>query len=71
MDSYENLANAIVIQAAKDYRLALKRLRHHPYDRDAALMKSECESFFHSGWFGALTSIDPGILIHRLQSEVK
>ena len=71
MDPYENLANAIVIQAAKDYRLALKRLRHHPYDRDAAITKSECESFFHSGWFGALTSIDPEILIHRLQSEVK
>ena len=29
-DNYENLANAIVLQAVKDYRLALRFLKRHP-----------------------------------------
>ena len=31
---YENLANAIVIQAVKDYRQALRFLKHHPHTPD-------------------------------------
>ena len=29
-DVYERLANAIILQAVKDYRLALKKLNKHP-----------------------------------------
>ena len=50
MDSYEKLANAIVLQAVKDYRTALKRVARHPKDRDGLATKSECERFFRSGW---------------------
>ena len=31
---YENLANAIVVQAVKDYREALHFLKHHPHTPD-------------------------------------
>ena len=71
MDPYENLANAIILQAAKDYRAALKRTHHHPHDRDAAIKRAECERFFRSGWFGMLTSLDAEELIRRLQMEVQ
>lgn len=71
MDSYEKLANAIVLQAAKDYRTALKRVARHPKDRDGLAAKNKCERFFRSGWFGILTGIDPEMLMRKLQMEVQ
>lgn len=71
MDSYEKLANAIVLQAAKNYRTALKRVARHPKDRDGLAAKNECERFFRSGWFGILTGIDPEMLMRKLQMEVQ
>ena len=71
LDSYEELANAIVMQAVKDYRTALKRVARHPKDRDGLAAKTECERFFRSGWFGVLTGIDPEMLVRKLQKEVQ
>ena len=71
MDSYERLANAIVLQAAKDYRTALKRVARRPKDRDGLATKNECERFFRSGWFGILTGLDPEMLMRKLQMEVQ
>lgn len=71
MDSFEKLANAIVLQAVKDYRTALKRAARHPKDRDGLAVKNECERFFRSGWFGVLTGIDPEMLMRKLQMEVQ
>ena len=31
MEPYENLANAIIVQAVKDYRQALRFLKRHPH----------------------------------------
>jgi hypothetical protein len=55
---YENLANAIVLQAVKDYRL-------HDDEQELASI----ERFFRSGWFNTLTSIDPEMLIAKLKKE--
>ena len=33
MNGYQNLANAIIEQAVKDYREALRRLKRHPDSR--------------------------------------
>lgn len=71
MDSYERLANAIVLQAVKDYRTALKRVARHPKDRDGLAAKNECERFFRSSWFSVLTGIDPEMLMRKLQMEVQ
>ena len=60
MNPYENLANAIVLQAVKDYRLT---------DDEAEL--AEIERFFRSAWFGVLTSVDPDLLISKLRKEKK
>ena len=70
-DNYENLANAIVLQAVKDYRKALRTLSLHPHNRSAQYERRSIEQFFYSGWFGVLTSIDPEILITKLNAEVK
>jgi len=70
MNPYEELANAIVLQAVKEYREALGILRFSPKDKAASISKDEIERFFHSGWFGLLTNIDPEMLISRLCKEV-
>ena len=57
-DPYENLAQAIILQAVKDYRL---------HDDEKELASIEC--FFRSDWFGVLTSVDPEMLIARLRKE--
>lgn len=70
MDAYERLANAIILQAVKDYRDALKRLYRFPCDCGSKMTKSEVERFFRSDWFSTLTSLDPEVLIEKLTSEV-
>lgn len=63
MDGYKELANAIILQAVKDYRKALKH--------DERGRKREIEKFFRSEWFSILTSISGEMLIQKLRAEVK
>ena len=69
--NYENLANAIILQAVKDYRMALKSLKANPRNRTAMADKDEIERFFRSDWFSVLTSVDGEMLIRSLQMEVE
>jgi hypothetical protein len=68
--NYENLANAVILQAVKDYRVALKCLKENPRNRMAMADKDEIERFFRSQWFTVLTSVDGGMLIRSMQMEV-
>ena len=68
--NYENLANAIILQAVKDYRVALKCLKVNPRNKTALADKEEIERFFRSGWFSVLTSVDGEMLIRSLKMEV-
>ena len=58
MTPYEELANAIILQAVKDYRL---------HDEKQEIVS--IERFFRSEWFGVLTNINPEILIAKLRKE--
>ena len=69
-DPYQNLANAIVAQAAQDYLSALKRLKKNPRNRMAMDEAMQLEHFFHSGWYGVLTNVDPDYLIRKLREKV-
>ena len=69
-DVYERLSNAIVLQAVKDYRNALKRLKKHPQNEKALNTKREVERFFRSDWYASLTTVDPEMLILKLNEEV-
>ena len=71
MDQFEGLANAIIIQAAADYRLALKQLRQNPLFQPAIRMSYEIERFFRSDWFSILTRINGIELLARLKTEVE
>ena len=67
---YENLANAIILQAVKDYRMALKSLKANSRNRTAQADKAEIEQFFRSQWYSALTDVNGEMLIRSLQKEV-
>ena len=69
MDQFEGLANAIIIQAAADYRLALKQLRQNPGFQPAIIRQHEVERFFRSDWFSILTRVDGSELQTRLKTE--
>lgn len=67
---YENLANAIIVQAAKDYVKELKVLKKHPDYTAALARKKEIERFFHSEWFKQLTKLKGDYLISQLEMAV-
>ncbi len=69
IDPYEKLANAIIMQAVKDYRAAKKKLKKQPTNKDAELMVLDTEKFFRSDWFTALTNVDGRVLLRKLQEE--
>lgn len=70
IENYETLANAVILQAAEDYRKALHTLSLYPHDRAARGEKQSIIRFFRSGWFKILTNLDPEMLIERLNKEV-
>ena len=69
MNSYESLANSIVVQAVKEYRAARKTLSRHPASMKATATIKEVEEFFHSEWFSTLTDADPDLVLNQLRKE--
>ena len=61
--NYENLANAIVLQAVKDYRMGVKSLKANPRNRTAMADKEEIERFFRGGWCSVITRLQGDWLI--------
>ena len=57
---WERLANAVIWQAAEDYRTWESRTELEKLDR-----------FFHSRWFSALCGLDAETLLARLKEEKK
>lgn len=68
-EPYENLANAIVVLAAKDYRVALRKRKRHPGSHEAQYRVSKLEGFFRSEWYGILTDVDGEYLMERIRKE--
>ena len=66
---WEELANAVVMLAVKDYRLARWRIRRYPGAKKSQDRIRECERFFRSQWFRVLTEINGEELIKQLRSE--
>lgn len=68
-ENYQNLANAIIILAAKDYRSALRRLMKSPGNSLAEDEVKKLERFFRSGWYEMLTDVDGEYLMNRIRKE--
>lgn len=69
MSEYEILANAIIEQAAKDYRAAQKKLKKNPYNMAAQRTVREVEVFFLSKWFKVLTTANGPAILKLLKEE--
>ena len=70
LDSLTALANAIIVQAAKDYRRALRKQKKDPGNVSAKIPIEEAEQFFRSEWYRLLTTVDGETLIKQLREEV-
>lgn len=70
-DPYEALGNAIILQAVKDYRTALKKVKRNPQNRMALDEALSIEKFFRGSLFSAITSVAPEYLIGKLRDEIR
>lgn len=67
MNGYVELANAIIAQAAKDYRSAINQLSLSSNDRVALREKKSIERFFRSDFFSILTNLNGEVLLAKLK----
>ena len=66
---YEELGNAVVLQAVKDYRDAKVTLKRNHKNDAAKCMKAECERFFKSEYFAVFSAIGGKSLLAQLEKE--
>ena len=67
---WQKLANAIVEQAVKDYRMEQARVKANPQNSDHAKAEvRKLERFFRSDWFEVLTDMDGRLILSRLKKE--
>lgn len=71
MEPYESLANAIIVQAVKDYREALQRLDRHPEKNDYKAEVKSIERFFCSNWYQMLTDLDGTLLMRKIREKLE
>ena len=64
---YQDLANAIVCQAAEDYRNALNGISY--CNKSPEYIIKSIEKFFRSSYFRLLTNVSGEYLIEQLRKE--
>lgn len=69
-ENYQALANAIIVQAVKDFKPAYRRLKRHPNDKLAQDTVREITKFFCSDYFCTLSDLDGPALLNRIIREM-
>lgn len=69
-ENYQALANAIILQAVKDFRPAYRRLKSHPNDKLAQNTVREITQFFCSQYFSVLSDLDGPALLNQIMREI-
>ncbi len=69
--AYEELANAVILQAVKDYRAAFRRHRTMPNNRSAQEEMDRIKKFFYSDYFKVLTDLDGPALLRKILQELE
>ena len=69
-ENYKALANAIILQAVRDFKPAYRRLKNQPNDKLAQDTAREITKFFCSQYFEALTDLDGPALLNRIMREM-
>ena len=68
-EAYEALALAVVMQAVSDWRAAVRKLRRRPNNYRAKQRREDCEAFFRSEWFTAMTGANGSYILRVLKKE--
>ena len=71
MNPYEELANAIIEQAVKDFKKVLKCHFIHPNRKNYSNEVLKLKQFFRSNWFSILTDLDGEYIINGVYDMVK
>ena len=71
IDGYKLLANAIIEQAAKDYRAAYRMLTMNPRNRAAKREMKSIEQFFSSEFFSTICSLDGSQLLKDIRKDLE
>ena len=67
---FENLANAIIIQAVRDYNSVLKyKDRNEELDYSHKVLEDDLTKFFCGNWFAILTNIDGVWLMQTIEEQ--
>ena len=70
-ENWNNLANAIVLSAVKDFRRAYKKYLKNPEDKAVADEVASLINFFTGENFLLFTSVDGGYIVRKLKEEVE
>ena len=69
IDPYEELANAIIVQAVEDYTNAKRKLKKDPDNYNAHNMLTDCKIFFNSNYIHILTDLDIKLVLSKLDND--
>ena len=65
-ENYKALANAVIMQAAKDFRTAYRMKKKFPDNGKAEKDVREITAFFCSQYFESLTDLDGPMLLKKI-----
>lgn len=68
-ENYENLRNAVVWQACRDYIKALRTVAKNPNNDYARYKITECERYFRSKSYASICDIDGEYMIKRCKER--
>ena len=71
MDGYQALANAIILQACKDFRAAYQRKKRFPDSAKTEADIRELTSFFCSQYFESLSGLDGPMLLKKIIEKME
>ena len=66
IDPYEELANAIIVSASRDYMKAYKKFLRTGTGYERVMYE---ERFFFSDWFGVLSDANPNYLVDQMRKK--
>ena len=66
LDPYQELANAIIVSASKDYMRAYKKYLRTGLDYDKVMKE---ERFFFTDWFNTLSDANPTYLVQAMRKK--
>ena len=69
-EAWEDLANAIIIEAVEEYKQDLIHLARNPESEAAQRQAARQEQFFYSDWYDTLTNMDGRRLVRKLKEII-